>query len=187
VLTAVAYLYAPYVLFNALERGSTEAFSMFFYPWVLWGLIWLARRPSAGRLIVASALWAGCIASHVLGPLMLAPFALLLALGLAWRYRTAAPLVALLAGGLLTAFIWAPMIPEQGYVHVERDFTTLEAKPELNPVPLDRLLAPSAIYDAARDNNGSSDRVGLVHMALLVAAVPAAIWAWTRRRRQPAL
>ncbi|MCA9871717.1 MAG: hypothetical protein KC487_15225, partial [Anaerolineae bacterium] len=56
-------------------------------------------------------------------PLMLAPFAAVVALALAWRYRTVTPLVALVAGGLLMAPVWAPMVSEQAYVHVERDFS----------------------------------------------------------------
>ena len=187
VVAAVAYLYAPYVLRNSLERGSNEAYSMFLYPWVLWGLIWVARRPSAGRFVIATLLWAACIASHVLAPLMLLPFALLLAAYLVWRRRSWTPLGVLVAGGLLTAAVWAPMIPEQGFVQVERDFTHPEAIPAGNPISLDALLAPPAIYDAARDNNDSGDRAGAVSALILIAGMPGAAIAWARRRRTLAL
>lgn len=181
-VAATAFVYAPYVLRNALERGSNEAYSMFLYPLVLWALLWLARRPTAGRFIAATLIWAACIASHVLGPLMLAPFAAALALFLAWRKRTFAPPAALLAGGLLTAAIWLPIAPEQAWVHVQRDFEQPEAIPARNPIPLDALLAPPAVYDAARDNNNIGDRIGLAHSALLLLAIPAAGAAWRRRR-----
>jgi len=181
-VAATAFVYAPYVLRNALERGSNEAYSMFLYPLVLWGLLWVARRPTAGRFVLATLIWAACIASHVLGPLMLAPFAAGLALYLAWRRRTLAPLAALLAGGLLTAAIWLPMGPEQAWVHVQRDFEQPEAIPARNPIPLDQLLAPPAIYDVARDNNNVGDRIGLAQSALLALALPAAGLAWRRRR-----
>ena len=186
-LAAMAYLYAPYVLRNALERGSNEAFSVFLYPWVLWALLWLARRPSAGRFLVASLLWAGCIGAHVLGPLMLAPVAALVGALAAWRYRTVAPLGALFAGGLLMAAVWAPMVPEQQWVHVERDFSQPEAIPLQNPIPVDRLLSPPSPYDAARDANGSGDRVGLLQTVLLVLGIPAALYAWRRGRRDLAV
>ena len=184
-VSAVAFLYAPYVLRNALERGSNEAYSMFLYPLVLWGLLWVARRPTAGRFLVATLVWAACIASHVLGPLMLAPFAAGLALYLAWRRRTLAPLGVLLAGGLLTAVIWLPMAPEQAWVHVERDFEQPEAIPAQNPIPLDRLLAPPAIFDTGRDNNSIGDRIGLAHTAALVLGlfVAAAVWRRKAMRR----
>jgi hypothetical protein len=182
-LAAVAYLYAPYVLRNALERGSNEAYSMFLYPWVLWALVWLAQHPSTRRFIIATLIWAACIGMHVLGPLMLAPLAVAVAVLAAWRYRTAAPPLALLVGGLLTAFIWAPMLPEQSYVHVERDFSSADALPWNNPLPLDQLLALPAVYDTARENNGTGDRAGILQTALLVAAVPAAAYAWRRGRR----
>jgi hypothetical protein len=183
VVAGVAYLYAPYVLRNSLERGSNEAFSMFLYPWVLWGLIGVARRPSAGRFVIATLLWAACIGSHVLGPLMLAPIAVLLAAALAWRHRTWMPLGVLVAGGLLTAAIWMPMIPEQGYVQVERDFIHPEAIPARNPIPLDALLALPAIYDTERDNNGSGDRTGALSALILIAGIPGTAFAWIRRRR----
>jgi len=187
VLAAVAFLYAPYVLRNSLERGSNEAYSMFLYPWVIWALLWMAQRPSFARFTVATLLWAGCIASHVLGPLMLAPVALLVAAVAAWRHRTASPLLALLAGGLLTAFIWAPMIPEQSYVHVERDFSHPDAKPWDNPIALSELLAPPVVFDVERENNQSGNRVGLLQSALLVLALPAALAARMADRRHRTL
>ncbi len=186
-LAAVAFLYAPYVLRNALERGSNEAYSMFLYPWVLWSLLWLARRPGVGRFSLAVLLWSMAIASHVLAPLLLAPFAFLLAAGLAWRWRTAAPLLALLTGVLLTAVIWAPMLPEQANVHVERNFGTPEGNPITGSLPLDRLLAPPAIYDTARDANQTGVRMGLLHAALLALGLPGALIAWRQGRRQLAV
>ena len=189
-LAAVAFLYAPYVIRNSLLRGSNEAYGMFLYPWVLWALVLVARRPSIGRFVVATLLWAACIAAHVLASLMLLPFALSLALLLAWRNRSAvtpgaafSPVAVLLAGGLLTAGIWAPMIPEQSYVHIERDFSPPEAVPLHNPVPLDRLLAPPAIYDMARGNNGTGDSIGVLHFGVLVLGLPAAFYAWVRPER----
>jgi hypothetical protein len=182
-VAAVAYLYAPYVLRNSLERGSNEAYGMFLYPWVLWGLIWVARKPSAGRFAIATLLWAACIASHVLAPLVLLPFVLLLAAYLTWRHRSWTPLGVLVAGGLLTAAVWMPMIPEQSFVQVERDFTHPEAIPAGNPISLDALLAPPAIYDIASDNNDSGDRVGVTSALILIAGMPGAAIAWIRRRR----
>lgn len=186
-LAAVAFLYAPYVLRNALERGSNEAYGMFLYPWVLWSLLWLARRPWVGRFLLAVALWSMAILSHVLAPLLLAPFALLLAAGLAWRYRTAAPLLALLAGVLLTAVIWAPMATEQAWVHVERNFGTPEGNPITGYLPLDRLFAPPAVYDTARGANQTGVRMGLLHAALLALGLPGALLAWRQGRRKLAV
>ena len=186
-LAAVAFLYAPYVLRNGLERGSNEAFGMFLYPWVLWGLLYLARRPSAGRFAMASLLWAACIGMHVLAPLMLAPVALSVAILAGWRWRTFAPLLALLFGGLLMAFVWMPMAAEQNNVHVEWDFNDASAIPADNPIPLDRLLALPAVYDIARDNNSMGDRIGLAHTLLLFASLLGVGYALLRRRYEQAL
>ncbi|MCB0253556.1 MAG: hypothetical protein KDI55_07490 [Anaerolineae bacterium] len=182
-LGGAAFLFAPYVLRNMLGRGTPEAFSMVLYPWVIWSLVWLAQRPSGLRLILASLLWAACIAGHVLAPLMLAPFAAVVALALAWRYRTVTPLVALVAGGLLMAPVWAPMVSEQAYVHVERDFSEAYANPVVNPIPLDRLLAAPVVYDTQRDNNQIGDQVGLLQLLLLVLAIPGTVVAWRAGRK----
>ncbi len=181
-LAAVAYLYAPYVLRNALERGSNETFGMFLYPWVLWGLITLARKPTFWRFVIATLLWAASIGMHVLAPLMLAPIALLVAILAGWRWRTFAPLLALLAGGFLMAWVWMPMAAEQSYVHIEWDFSDGSAIPQDNPIPLDRLLALPAIYDIARGNNSVGDRIGLAHTILLFAGLIGVVYALFRRR-----
>lgn len=186
VVAGAAYMYAPYVIRDALERGSNEAYGVFLYPWVLWGVVWVARRPSVARFAVATLAWAACIASHVLAPLMLLPFALAAAAYLAWRHRSWSPPGVLLAGALLTAAAWMPMIPEQGHVHVERDFSQAEAVPARNPIPLDALLAPPAVYDTMRDNNGTGDRFGVVQAVVLIAGLPATAIAWARRRHAPA-
>ena len=174
-LAAVVFLVAPYVLRNTLERGSPEAFSMVLYPWVIWSLLWLARRPSGLRFLLASAIWAACIASHILAPLMLAPFALVVGLLLAWKYRTATPVLALLAGGLLVAFIWVPLLTEPGSVHVERDFSQEYANPVQISIPLDRLLELPAVFDVQRDNNGTGDRIGILNLLFLVIGVPGTV------------
>lgn len=187
VAAATAYLYAPYVLRNALERGSNEVFGMFLYPWVLWGLLWLAQSPSSGRFIIAALIWAASIGMHVLAPLMLAPAALLVALVAGWRWRTAAPLLALLVGGLLMSAVWLPILDEQGYVNIERDYNNSTTIPLHNPVPADRLLAAPVVYDTQRDNNNSGDRIGLLHTLLLLLALPGALYAFWQRRYRLAL
>jgi hypothetical protein len=187
VVAAIAFLFAPYVLRNMFERGTPEAFSMVLYPWVIWSLVWLAQRPSSWRLLLASLIWAACIASHVLAPLILAPFALVVALLLVWHYRSAAPLIALVAGGLLTAFIWAPMVFEQANVHVERDFSESYANPVENPIPMDRLLAAPVVYDTQRDNNQMGDRLGWPNALMLVLAMPVAVVAWRKGHRNLAI
>jgi hypothetical protein len=181
-VAAATFIYAPYVIHNIFDRGSNEAYSMLLYPWVLWSLLWLARQPSARRLVVASLLWATCIGFHVLAPLILAPVAGLLALALGWHYRTPAPVLALLAGGILTAFIWAPILDEMHYVKLDQIQHIPEAQPANHPIPLDRLLAPPAIYDVLRGNNRVTDQAGWLHVLALALGIPATIIAWRQGR-----
>ncbi len=180
---AAAYLYAPYMLHNALVRGSNEVFGMFLYPWVLWGLLWLAQSPSGRRFVVATLIWAATIGMHVLAPLMLAPIALLAAFIAGWRWRTPAPLLVLLVGGLLMSPVWLPILEEQNYVQIERDFDDPSAIPLDNPIPLDRLLAPPTVYDIQRDNNSMGDRIGLLRTLLLLLGLPGTLVAFRQRRQ----
>ena len=63
------------------------------------------------------------------------------------------------------------------FLQFERDFSSSDALPWNNPLPLDRLLAFPAVYDTAREINDAGDRVGLLQTVLLIAAVPAAVYA----------
>jgi hypothetical protein len=186
-LAAVTFLYAPYVLRNALERGSNEAYGMFLYPWVLWALFRLAKQPEVGRFIFAVLIWSIEITTHVLAPIMLTPFVFMLSIALSWRWRTITPILALLTGVLLTAFIWLPMVHEQAFVHIERNFYTPEGNPITGSLPLDRLLALPAIYDTMRDANQTGVRMGLLHAVLLVLGLPGILIAWHQKRRPLAL
>jgi hypothetical protein len=44
-----------------------------FYPWVLWGLLALAERPTGIRLALASGAWAALILTHNAGALLALP------------------------------------------------------------------------------------------------------------------
>lgn len=186
-VAAVAFVYAPYVIQNVFDRGSNEAYSMLLYPAVLWALLWLARGPTAFRFAVATLLWSLCIGVHVLGPLMFAPVVSLTALVLAWRYRAIATLGVLLAGGLLTAFIWAPILDEMDYVRLSQVREIGEAQPANNPIPLDTLLSPPVLFDTARVNNTAREQAGLLHALALLLAMPATLLAWRQGRRGLAL
>ncbi len=187
VFAATAYLYAPYVLRNTFERGSAETFSMFLYPAVLWSLLAVARKRTPGRFALALALWVACIGFHVLGPLMLAPFAVLFAVALAWRRRTAAPLLVLAAGVLLTAPIWAPAFAELSWVQTDQGTGHGPANPVANPIPLDELLSLPVVYDVQRDNNRIGEQIGLLQGLLLVAGLLGAACAGFRRNKGLAL
>ncbi|MBA3532071.1 MAG: hypothetical protein H0T73_09150 [Ardenticatenales bacterium] len=184
---AMAYLYAPYMIRDLFDRGSNEVYSLFLYPWVIWALLRLAAQPSAARFALAALLWAACIGAHVLGPLMLAPIVGLLALALFWQKRTPLPLLALVAGGFLMAFVWLPMIPERGNIHLDwwRDSSFIQ--PAESPIPLDALLAPPTLYDVMRDNNKVGDRVGWVHLLVMLLAPVAMLLAWRAGRRDLAM
>lgn len=132
-VTGVAYLYSPYLLYDAHIRGSVpESLALALLPLALLHL----RRAAHGQ--PRSAVWAGlalagCILAHHGVTLQAMPFVLAYGLFEVWQPRgrreagrrkgissflllTASFLLAL----LLSAFFWLPAVLESPYVQIER-------------------------------------------------------------------
>lgn len=118
-IAAIAYTFAPFHLVNVYVRGDSlsEFWAFVFYPLVLWAVLRVAERPSAGRAVALAAAYAGLILTHNISALIFTPFALLYTLILAARSRRSA--LAVLAGlalGLaLSAWFWLPALAEGSY------------------------------------------------------------------------
>lgn len=123
-VAAVAYIYAPYFLFDSVARGiSSEVAAFSVLPFVFYGFTRLAFYGRRRDLIFSVVLYAIFIPLHTLitlhGTMVLALYCLFL-----WRtsddkLRTFLRL--LLAGGLglmMTAFFWLPAILETDAVKV---------------------------------------------------------------------
>lgn len=122
VAAAVAYLYAPYLLYDAVSRGTiTEVAGLAALPFVLWSLTLLARRPSALRFALAAVCFSLFIPLHNIvtlhGAWLIAAYALLLVVLSATPTKT---LFALLGVGVLcvgiTAFFWLPALGETAWI-----------------------------------------------------------------------
>lgn len=137
-LAAAAYLYAPYLLFNALARANlAEAWALGLAPWALWAYTRWVRRPWPGTMTTAALLPAAVMLCHNVTGLL---FAVLMAgYAGAWGLRAflaraprsqsflsvlfhaGLPLVLALA---LSAFFWLPALLEQADVQIERVIVT---------------------------------------------------------------
>ncbi len=126
-VAGVAFMYAPYLLFDAIQRGGLpELMAFAAAPWALW----LARRAAAEfasgvshhRAILASLFAVAALAivvlSHNMVPIWLSPLIVVACLmpGVgsqrqAWR-RAGLAIAVVLAAMLVTAFFWLPALAE---------------------------------------------------------------------------
>ncbi len=117
-LAAAAYVYAPFVLFDALSRGAApEMAALAVLPWVMVGLTRLAWHGRRRDFVIASLSMALFIPLHTLitlhGTVMLGVYALFLWRRSDDRKGTARRLILAFAlSWLMTAFYWLPALTE---------------------------------------------------------------------------
>lgn len=123
-VTGLAYLFAPYFIFDAVQRGAVpETLGLALLPWALVAADLAMVRRSPRAIALASALFALVVLSHNVIPNM--GFLILLFLAmiqnqswknprLFWQSVRPAVLIIVLALGL-SAFFWLPAFIELGY------------------------------------------------------------------------
>ena len=143
-LAAAAYVYAPFVLFDALSRGAApEMAALAMLPLALYGLTRLAWYGRRRDFIIAALAFALFIPLHTLitlhGTVMLGVYALFL-----WRQaidkrRTARRLMMTFAlPWLMTAFYWLPALTETAAIKIDLIVDSLghiDVTRHLRPLP----------------------------------------------------
>ena len=123
-LTAAAYVYAPYLLFNTVTRGtSSELAALALLPWVMWALTRLAFYGQRLDFVLAVLTFALFIPMHNIitlqGGLLLLAYCTFLWLSSRQKIRV---FTQLLSAGLLavmmTTFFWLPALAETGYTKI---------------------------------------------------------------------
>jgi len=121
-VAAVAYLYSPYLLYDAVSRGTiTEVAGLAVLPFVLYALTRLARAPSLSSFSLVVMGYSIFIPLHNIitlhGSLLIFVYALFLVVVSARPFRTIALLVftGLLSVGI-TAFFWLPALGETQWI-----------------------------------------------------------------------
>ena len=208
-VAALAYLFAPYTLFDAIQRGALpETLALAFLPYALAAFGAAARRATPSRVALASLLLALLITVHNLVPFFAIPLALLvavfegigslrpaslrLAMAEAWRGLWPAALAIGLAL-FMTVAIWLPAVVEEADTLSGQP--TLPASPDLsnwpryyaNLVPTQSLVQwPAEPGDWQLFNAPITRSLGLAPAVLavlaLIACLHPAVW-----RRWPVL
>ena len=187
-LSAVAYVYAPYRLVNTYLDGElAQTLAWAWLPWLAWAS-WRWLRGGQMRYgVLAGVCCGGLIATHSVASWLAALFlGLAMAALLAARaitIRRTLPLAGFLVAGVaLAAPYWLPALAEQASVQLDRvriatyDFHT-------NLLPLDRLLSTDWAhqYTGYVGVNGPA-QLGLVQTLAAAIGLAALAWfAWRKR------
>jgi hypothetical protein len=195
-LTAgVAYLFSPYLLYDAIQRGALpETLALALMPWALAAADRVQARPSWRAIGLGALLFALLILLHNVLPLFGLALAGLWALlplrpvadGRDWlRQVWLVWLMLALALGL-TLFFWLPGLAELPYTQSRRDDPILHDWPrfEQHLVPLNQLVGwPDEAPDPRLLNPPVSRTLGAGQTALGLLAVWG-IWAYPSGRRR---
>jgi hypothetical protein len=146
VLAGVAYVYAPYQLFNIMARGSLPAaWAGALFPFAFWSLGRLLRIGKPGYLPLSAVTCAAVLLSHNISSLLFLPLLVVyITIELLVRRDRRATLRTGLALGLglaLAAFFLVPAVIEKEFVQVQRAITPPDFDYHFNFVDLKDLFS----------------------------------------------
>jgi hypothetical protein len=182
VLAAVAYMYAPFHLYDILFRGHLPgAWAMVLYPLVLWSIARLVQRGGVSWLVASALLYAACMLTHNPANFIFTPFLLFYTLVLvftrsATRTRSLIHVSALLMLGFgLAAFFWMPALWDRQFIQIQRMITPPDLDYHTHFITISELLAPPRVAEVGLMNPGVPNSLGLVLVALSVLSI-AGLW-----------
>ncbi len=192
-VAALAYLYAPYLLFNVLQRANLgEAWALAFAPLALWRFAVLARAPGALSWALAALGAAAVLLSHNVTGLLFLPLLvgfvgaskLAQSQPRSWR-AWLGPLAGIAAALALAAFFWLPALAEREYAQLARVIVTPDFDYRFNFVPPPELVALVPRGDTGRLNPAYPATLGIVQVLLALGGVGALVTRRARRRALP--
>ncbi|HOG46151.1 MAG TPA: 6-pyruvoyl-tetrahydropterin synthase-related protein [Anaerolineae bacterium] len=192
-LAAAAYTLAPFHMVNVYVRGDSlsEFYAFVFYPLILWSILRLRRRPTAGHIAILACAYAGLMLSHNISALIFSPLAglvLLVAAATAPRARLRVFLLGaagLLLGAALSAWFWVPALLERGAVSLN-DMTTGYFN-YAGHFRWAELVQRSLRFDYAIDAARTPFAMGGLQAGLAAMGLAALLVAGLRQRRRLAL
>lgn len=189
-LAALAYVYAPYFLFDSVTRGtSPEVAALAALPVVLYGFTCLADYGRRRDFLLAALALALFIPLHTLITLHGAVLLALYCLFLSWRATDRRTVFTrlILAGAaalLLTAFYWLPALLETDAIKLDlitEELGAIEVMRNLRP--LSENLAPPQRADPTQLNQAVPISLGWVQILLALSGVALCLKGRNRRLR----
>jgi hypothetical protein len=186
-LAAVAYMYAPFHLYDILFRGHLPgAWAMVFYPLVLWSVSRLIRRGGVLWFVCSALTYAACLLTHNPANFIFAPFLVCYAVVLVLtrpssRIRGLIRVSAALLLGLgIAAFFWMPALWDRQFVQIARMITSPDLDYHRHFITISELLALPRTAEVGLMNPGVPNTLGTVLAVLSVFSL-AALWKLRQR------
>jgi len=186
-VAAGIYTYFPYHLADTYLRGAlAEAFAFVFLPLCLWAMHRVLIRAGARDVLVLSLSFAGLVLTHNLTALIFTPVLLgyMVLLWFLTRRGRAVLLsvVSLVAGILLDAFYWLPVLAETQFVGLAANIGAPGYQRHL--ASIFDFITTSPIFRYWPDLGGGVDNafypLGLIYALLIVGGVAALVWQVSR-------
>lgn len=188
-VAAAAYMYAPYQLYNALNRGNLgEALALPLLPLILWAFRRLLIRGKIRYLVLSALSYAALILTHNVIGLVFTPFLILYVGGLWWLERRTPRLLLLIGAALLlalglSAFFWLPAFFEKQWVKIHLAYTPAGMNYRCNFLSLGELLSPPSPVHTSLMNPAPPRSLGLAQLALTLLAM-AGWWGFKDREKR---
>jgi len=129
-LSAVAYMYAPFHLYDNLFRGNLPgSWATVLYPLVLWSFRRLIERGGLSYFAASTILYAACFLTHNPANLIFNPFLMLYVVVLILLREGERPaagarvVTAIVIGAGLASFFWIPALWDRQWVQLDRMIT----------------------------------------------------------------
>lgn len=151
-LAALAFLYSPYFLFNALQRGNlAEQWALAFAPFALWRFLRLVQKADGLNWSLAVLSFAAVMLSHNVTSFLFAPLLFFFTVfcivstpsraaspptgSIFYISRFLLPLLAFVSALALSAFFWLSALLERDFVQIARVIVTPDFDYHFNFVP----------------------------------------------------
>jgi hypothetical protein len=176
VLAGVAYVYAPYQLFNILARGSLPAaWAGALFPFAFWAFGRVIRIGRPGYLPLSAVTCAAVLLSHNISSLLFLPLLFVyITIELLIRRDRQATLRTGLALGLglgLAAFFLVPAVIEKEFVQVQRSITPPDFDYHFNFANLKDLFSLPRPANTGLINPNYPLTIGLAQVGLAAAGL----------------
>lgn len=195
-VAAIAFLYAPYILFNAIHRANlAEQWALALAPFALWRSFVLISKPSPQNWSLAILPFAGVLLAHNITGFLFAPLLLgFIVVTVFSRARTVAQFPRSAALGALSAFVfalalaaffWLPALAERDFVQIARVIVTPDFDYRYNFVPPAELVALLPPADTGRMNTDWPLTLGVLQVVLSGTAIILLVARLRARRALP--
>jgi hypothetical protein len=193
IVAAVAYMYAPYQLYDSFFRGILpEVLVLALFPLVMWSFRRLATLEDQRYIVIGALGLAALPLTHTTSTLILFPLlvayvvALLLLKGerrltggtlrpvqsRVANHRSSGVALALVLAMALSAFFTLPAVLERQWIQIERGLIPPNLDYHHHFLSLAEILSPPQPTDTGRMNPAVPRSLGLVQIIPAIAAIP---------------